>query len=246
VAGAVPLSRQLLEHAAVDCDLGTAEGRARMLAQAKPLLELLPAGLLREQLLPEFASRGGLSADALAATWPHLSARGAPARAPSGVRRAPSWSPRRAPPTTATQLDRAAWITACHPEAWQHVAEADRDLLSDQPLPHGPYFSALDRLLHDHGPLAMPALLDELARADAGGAIGELLERVRKFHDVGFDSPDAARMELAAVLRFLHTEAVKDELTLLAEAGELSADALARQRALYAQLSQLKAGAAGT
>jgi DNA primase len=56
VAKAVPLSRQLIEHASQGADLGAAEGRARMLAMAKPLWQALPEGALRRQLLPELAS----------------------------------------------------------------------------------------------------------------------------------------------------------------------------------------------
>ena len=44
VAGAVPLSRQLVVQASEGCDLGTAEGRARALAQARPLWSALPDG----------------------------------------------------------------------------------------------------------------------------------------------------------------------------------------------------------
>ena len=55
VAKAVPLSRQLIEQAGQGADLGSAEGRARMLAQAKPLWQALPDGALRRQLLPELA-----------------------------------------------------------------------------------------------------------------------------------------------------------------------------------------------
>ena len=56
VAQAVPLSRQLIEHASQGADLGSAEGRARMLAQARPLWQALPDGALRRQLLPELAA----------------------------------------------------------------------------------------------------------------------------------------------------------------------------------------------
>jgi DNA primase len=69
VRNAVPLSRQLLDHAAADCDLTTAEGRARMLSQAKPLWQTLPDGALKLQLLSELAIRGGLPAEELARLW---------------------------------------------------------------------------------------------------------------------------------------------------------------------------------
>ncbi|MDO9003907.1 MAG: DNA primase [Aquabacterium sp.] len=56
VQQAVPLSRQLLEHAKGDCNLDTAEGRARLLAQALPLIGQLPDGALRGQIADELAA----------------------------------------------------------------------------------------------------------------------------------------------------------------------------------------------
>ncbi|MDI1258940.1 DNA primase [Aquabacterium sp.] len=58
VQQAVPLSRQLLEHAKGDCDLNTAEGRARLQAQALPLIGQLPDGALRGQIADELAAMG--------------------------------------------------------------------------------------------------------------------------------------------------------------------------------------------
>ena len=69
VAKAVPLSRQLIEQAAAGADLGTAEGRARMLAQAKPLWSALPDGALKRQLLPELARQSQLELSDLASLW---------------------------------------------------------------------------------------------------------------------------------------------------------------------------------
>jgi DNA primase len=71
VRHAVPLSRQLLDHASADCDLQTAEGRSRMLAQARPLWQQLPEGTLRLQLLTDLARHGGLPQDELARIWGH-------------------------------------------------------------------------------------------------------------------------------------------------------------------------------
>ncbi|MBI3369391.1 MAG: DNA primase, partial [Burkholderiales bacterium] len=69
VAEAVPLSEQLIVQAATDCDLATAEGRTRMLSQARPMVEQLPDGLLREQLIAALAQRAGMAADMLQAHW---------------------------------------------------------------------------------------------------------------------------------------------------------------------------------
>ena len=57
VAKAVPLSKFMLEAAADGCDLDTAEGRAHMASNARPLWSLLPDGALKRQLLVEIAER---------------------------------------------------------------------------------------------------------------------------------------------------------------------------------------------
>ena len=57
LAEAVPLSRFLLEAAGQDCDMASAEGRARFAAQARPLWQALPAGALARQLLGQIAAR---------------------------------------------------------------------------------------------------------------------------------------------------------------------------------------------
>ncbi len=69
VLKAVPLSQQLVEVAQHDCDMATAEGRARMLAQAKPLWGALPDGALQRQLLGELASKANLPLEELASLW---------------------------------------------------------------------------------------------------------------------------------------------------------------------------------
>jgi DNA primase len=69
VQGALPLSQQLIEVAQHDCDMNTAEGRARMLAQAKPLWSALPEGALQRQLLGELASKANLPLDDLNVLW---------------------------------------------------------------------------------------------------------------------------------------------------------------------------------
>lgn len=81
VGDAMPLSRFLVEAAREGCDLGTAEGRARMLSNARPLWSALPDGALRRQLLGELGELGQLDAKDLAELWQHASAQDA-ARTP--------------------------------------------------------------------------------------------------------------------------------------------------------------------
>ncbi|ROR47283.1 DNA primase [Diaphorobacter sp. C33] len=75
VGDAVPLSRFLLEAAREGCDLGTAEGRAHMLSNARPLWAALPDGALKRQLLTELGELGQLPAPDLAQLWAQESPR---------------------------------------------------------------------------------------------------------------------------------------------------------------------------
>jgi DNA primase len=85
---ATPLSRFLIEAASVDCDLQSAEGRARLSSQARPLWQLLPPGALQQQLLAELAQKIGLEAAQLERLWGQQAAsdtRHAPAHAASAA-----------------------------------------------------------------------------------------------------------------------------------------------------------------
>ena len=104
---AVPLSRQLVAQAAEDADLGTAEGRARMLAQAKPLWSALPDGALKRQLLPELARQGQLELADLSALW------GSAAAPPPASSRRPAASPL---PARAGRLRRSGSAPAAAPQ----------------------------------------------------------------------------------------------------------------------------------
>ena len=376
IAEALPLSRQLQGVAAEGCDLATPEGRARMLAQARPLLEQLPDGLLREQLLAEVAREGGIGIDVLLAHWQTPARRGAragaaaerrgdaerPARqasspsdhapgrpapgAPAGAQEAPpdwgmsaddpgpwaaeagahaayadphaqtshdawdgggqrspgwrpserregwsgrprdgdgggrSWGggqggkgdggkwggagkgPRRSgpwgrdrfgdappiprpPPRTATLLDRAAWLLVHDAQLWLNLPGDLHETLAQQPPPYNGFFAAIERIVHDQGPLPMATLLDDLrASLPAQGADPGLLlliERVKHFHEPGAEAQAAD--ELHAVLQRLRLQAVEDEIALLLESGELSESAVQRRGELMTLRAQLKAGA---
>ena len=69
VGEATPLSRFLVDSARDGCDLSTAEGRARMLAHAQPLWNLLPEGALKRQMLGELADLGQLDGRELSGLW---------------------------------------------------------------------------------------------------------------------------------------------------------------------------------
>jgi DNA primase len=62
-AQALPLSEYLVQHLLEEIDISHADGKARFVAQAKPLLERLPDGPYRELLLDRLASAIGVTAE---------------------------------------------------------------------------------------------------------------------------------------------------------------------------------------
>lgn len=81
VGDAAPLSRFLIDSVREGCDLSTAEGRARLAANAKPLWGLLPEGALKRQLLGEMAGLCQLGTDDLLGLWTGQPARRGRSRA---------------------------------------------------------------------------------------------------------------------------------------------------------------------
>ena len=150
VTKAVPLSRQLIEQAAEGADLGTAEGRARMLAQAKPLWSALPDGALKRQLLPELARQSQLELSDLSSLWgdatPSAETR-TPARQPP--QRAPLRSPGRKAP--AALADLALRLLLRHSDWWARLANDDHGLLHELDGTHGEVVAWLEQQITEHG-----------------------------------------------------------------------------------------------
>lgn len=69
VSKAVPLSRFMLDAAAENCDLDTAEGRAHMASNARPLWNLLPDGALKRQIITEIAEKVQIDIRDLMQLW---------------------------------------------------------------------------------------------------------------------------------------------------------------------------------
>ena len=179
VEGAMPLSRFLVEAASEGCDLATAEGRAHMASNARPLWTALPDGVLKRQLLSELADLTQLKADDLAGLWGQASAREAP-RSPAAspalaatvhyAQEAPAWD---APPPEAATWQPQPWQPQARPpfrqggdwkNSWKN-RHKDAAPWPPQPrLPRTPTASRTDhaaRLLLSH-----MAFLDDLTHDD--------------------------------------------------------------------------------
>jgi len=180
VEQAVPLSKQLTAAASEACDLGTAEGRARLLANAKPLWQALPDGAFKRQLLGELAKLAGLETGDVNELWNTSSVRSgaavgthpAASRAPwkSGnttVKSTRGKSVRKPPNSPADQAMRMLML---HSAWWDELGTADHELLHALPAPLGELCAWLERQLAEHGTTPWAALSE--------GLVGHPLQQV--------------------------------------------------------------------
>ncbi len=196
VKEATPLSRFLVEAASTDCDLETAEGRAKLASQAQPLWSSMPDGALRRQLLGELADHVGLDPRELEHLWQVPQRRGQrPSKAikagPDPEQEPTSHSNPRPRPSTGQagkssyggarrggfkaqhlvrgllgRPDRVARIVMAQPAAWDWLAANDHQLLGHLPEPHGPLFAWLESQWHEHGPQPWAALREAMRGQD--------------------------------------------------------------------------------
>jgi DNA primase len=250
VRNAVPLSRQLLDHAAADCDLSSAEGRARMLSQAKPLWMVLPDGALKLQLLGELATRGGLPAEELARLWQTGSAprervrddgeRAEPAAA--GERR-PRWQRREGadgPPRQQGRRqapkrpeDRVVQMLFGQPGWWHDLPPEEHDLLHTLPEPHGTVIAWLERDLAEHGPRPW-AVIREALEADT-----ELPAEARHLAD-GDADPGATPTDLRRAMDTLLVRELGARLKALVAELATRPEALAEYRQVEVRWKEAK------
>lgn len=237
VAEAVPLSRQIAEAASDGCNLDDAEGRARMLANARPLWAALPEGALKLQVLADLASRGRLDSGELLSLWEVAPSSRAAAKASPQQR-----AQRRASRVslgTANLLDRALWLLLQRSELWATLDNEAHDMLAGQPAPYDNFFACVERTVLEHGPMAPAALMHELRTlAEREGSSGTVLAKIAQFHDPEAQTDIAA--ELAKTLDGLRLHAVEEELKLMFESGPLSPDAQIRCKHLMDTRSTLK------
>jgi DNA primase len=165
VAQAVPLSKQMVSVAREGCDLGTPEGRARFITQAKPLWSALPDGALKRQMLNELTRLAGLPDGELQGQWTaapaaQASATYRPRPKPGGAYAASRRAPRR-------PEDRIVQILLMQATWWDQLTVEDHELLHALPTPHGELIAWLESDLMEHGARPWAALRAALGEHEA-------------------------------------------------------------------------------
>jgi len=264
---ATPLSRFMLEAAREGCDLSTAEGRAHMTSNVRPLWSALPDGALKRQLLSEIATAAQLAAPALSELWasipgprPVAGARaeradatqqrhevdGNPAPAArrygNGSRAAAPRTPSRGRVLPPSRPEVAARLLLSNMTQWEGLSHELHALLCDLPGEHGALFSWLDSQLHEHGVQPWAALREGLR----GLAFEALAERLMTGPDgdpigdpEGEQLADAAR-ELSSVLDYMLDDRLKAQQSEAIAAVGSDPRALERYKALEARRLELR------
>lgn len=232
ITQATPLSRFLVEAASEGCDLNTAEGRAHLSSNAKPLWMLLPEGALKLQLLSELADMVQLTSRELSELWtPSNPSTRKPSKDSTKPYASRAASPRprmgvRAQP--ASRADHASRILLGQSHLWEALSGEDHSMLCELPAPHGPFFVWFESQLHDHGPLTWSALREELT----GQSFEALALRLMSGPTQPGENQEEAAPELRDLLARMLIERLKEQETQAIAASASDPSALQRYRDL--------------
>lgn len=224
VENAVPLSAYLLREVSSGHDLATAEGRAHALFSAKPLLQALPAGALRLQIVREMARVLQVSVDEIVeiAQLPR----------PSVQRRAPPRAKRTSPSPIESQIMR---LLFADPGLLSELDDAERTILDTYPQAA---MSLLVGACHSSAPGAtLASISDTLLQGPEGAFFAELLRQL-------MDGPETDRetglTELKAAIHKLRARQINAELNQLAASGLTDPGAASRMRELMDEQRRLR------
>ena len=262
VAEAVPLSRFLLDAAREGCELGNAEGRARMASNARPLWSALPDGALKRQLLGEIADQVQLGPHELGELW-GLTSR---ARAPRDGGRAggkagsrgggefsagayrhdraaprPSGAGVRGRKLPASRSDHAVRLLLTDSVLWNELSGEDHAMLCELPPPHGALFVWLEGQIHEQGCLPWGSLAEALAGQAFEFWVRQLMSRP---DEQGEATSAQAVQELRSLLRRMLVDRLKQLETEAIQAAATDPQALLRYRELQTRRLELQAQAA--
>ena len=216
---ATPLSEFLLQTLCAHVDLSSAEGRAKLLAEAKPLLQKIPTPMLRLQIVKQLAEKTGLQ--------PSEVERGCEL---SRQAAAPVAAPARAPRQAPSLIRRLLRVLVQAPDL---VADLPSDLASRLPA-NDPLSPSVRRLL--------PLLTSNPQPS-------ELLERVRGSEDAPILAEifasllteplekEALGAELDGIVAQIDRDQLDAELATLQQAAQRGA-LNPTEKARYAQLLQ--------
>ena len=239
VSDATPLSRFMIEVSREGCDVDTAEGRAMLASQAKPLWMALPEGILKTQLLGEFADLIGIGERELQRLWLGAGQRPTAERsrlAGKGLTNPTSAKPRRPVPIRskpASREDRALQILFSDMKQWSVMASPLQHLLMDLTSAHGRLFTWLDQQWQEHGLQPLAALREGLRGHEHEAVLAGLLDKMPL--DIDHDPS-----ELQSIMLEIEKAHIATQIDDLTSRMATDTQAYAHIKVLNARLAGLK------
>ena len=271
VSRAMPLSEFLLSEVCGGKDLGTPEGRAKSMYDAKPLLQAMPANALRLQIMHALADRLGVSVGEVA-TLCAVDAKAVPARPkapPVSARRRVTGNEQRALrnlvmyPRIASALDRSALDIIA--ECAQHRELFEEVIVHAQALGPQAEFRFLSDVLREseYAPM-FDDVFKEILNYDenvrdlmgiAGGGVEDpddeqsvalAARRAEAARERMEAAEVGAKAEVLAALATMRSENVAKRLDQLSRQSPLTPEQLAEMSSLFRLMAELKQAAAGS
>ena len=248
VGDAVPLSRFLIDVAREGCDLSSAEGRAHLASNAKPLWALLPDGALKRQLMGDIADLVQLDPRELSELWE-------PKAAPTEPKATPRrWTPGKgkykgkgedgdrpyqprmrlaARPSIDVFASHIATLVLRNTSLWEGLSSVDHDLLCALEGAYGDLFRWTDQQVHEHGPQPWAAL-DIGVQDQPFEAVARKLVAQDSLQPIGrvIEIEDVPLADVRATLVKLHLDVIKEELKRLQALPPSDPERLSQEREL--------------
>ena len=239
VSDATPLSRFVMEVAREGCDIDSAEGRALLAAQAKPLWLAMPDGVLKTQMLNELANAVGIGQHELQRLWLASTPSGTPSFNPankpaqkSGFASTGPWTrtgynKRPAPiginlrSKAPSRHDRALQILFADMQQWDGLSAHQHHLLLEMPAPYGELMAWLNQQWLENGVQPLAGLRE--------GLRGHALEAVvSRLIDDALADIDSDAGELQSIMLALEKDQLSQEIDSLTR--RMASDPLAYER----------------
>ncbi len=226
VQDAMPLSQFFVNEVSAGNDLETAEGRARALFEAKPLLQTMPTSALRLQLMRQLAQTAGSTMEEIASLFEMQQA------SPRGRKSAPAI--KRKPPV---ELERQVLrLLLAHPILVRELDAQAIAMLSNAGANDGEMLGHLIAACGElPGTLQFAVLAQVLQEKSA-----EFDELIAEIAAESESELELARKELFGALRQTSIKTLKAEQERLIATGLEAEQARARYREINIELEQLR------
>ncbi len=226
-ATAQPLSEYLVSHLLEDIDITHADGKARFVAEARPLLERLPPGPYRELLLDRLAAEIGVSAERFLAIVGPIRSADTPQNGARDKPREPAGGPMRSAGRGGL-VRQAVHTLLMFPASALRLTAADRSALDALDEPGADILRELLDSLQAHPATSTAQLLERWRDHPAG----ERLARLAVSESIVPDESAAGNELLTAIQKLAQAPAGAELDALLAKEQQSGLDGPERERLL--------------